>query len=241
MAIFYAYINGTRFVDGVPGISTRVLLTCESRYVADELFRFLESLQHQDGSEWFASLSRRTPQFWHFDTYDDNPHTTIMHVLTSNRFLYEFRTTVMPKSLGNSSDTSPVWPIIPVVDGPDWVHNRAYFIRTRQRPDRYWHMSGVDIVVSETKRSKFHIRRVAFAKDGLKSLIRSDRIQIHPLEKYFDSLLPIGMSQNRLTRTRTPGDWQFGKLLGGFKESGSAGERFVESTVGDDGDDWELC
>lgn len=147
----------------------------------------------------------------------------------------------MPKSLGNSSDTSPEWPIIPVVDGPDWVHNGAYFIRNRQRPDRHWHISGYNIVVSETKRSKFYIRRVAFAQDGLKTLIRSDRIQIHPAEKIFDSHLTIGMSQNRLYRTHMPGEWQFGELLGGFKESGSAMERFVVSTAGDDGDDWELC
>lgn len=241
MAIFYVYVNGTTFVNGAPETSTRVLLTCQSRYVADELFMFLETLKHPDGSQWFNSLKRSTPQFWHFDTFDDIALSKINEGLASAAFLSDFRTTVMPKILGSSSDISPEWPIIPVVDGPDWVHNGVYFIRTRQRPDRYWYLGPDKIIVSETQRSKFRISRVTFALDHSEILIRSDAIQIQPLEINLYNRNHINKDpQNKLVLTRTPGEWQFGDLLGRFKESPN-GNRWLLWTDGEDGDDWELC
>jgi hypothetical protein len=47
----------------------RYLLTFESRLVADELFRALQKMTLKaNGSQYFNYMTRKTPQFWLYDT-----------------------------------------------------------------------------------------------------------------------------------------------------------------------------
>lgn len=239
MTLFYVYVN---IIHGLTS-SSRILLTCESRYVADELFRKLQVTKNRNGALWFPSLARSTPQFWYFDTTTYSPDMTgsFVPVLRSDAFLPEFRSKVMTKYLGDGNDRTLEWPIIPVTDGPDWVHNGIYCIRNKRRPNRYWTCDGGFVNVSDTKQDKFQIRGVGFTATEFKVLIRSDRVQISPVAAYGGKMLHIGMKDELLIASATPGGWTFGELLGGFKESGADSLRQVKWATDNDGDDWELC
>lgn len=246
MAIFYVYVHGTnippagRYVSGGYTAGGRLLLTCESRYVADELFRKLQGIEDQAGEQLFPSLARSTPQLWCFDGAID-PARTIQFALQSNPFLSEFKSKVMPKALGSTTDYTPEWPIIPIVDGPEWVHNGSYYIRNKRRPGRYWTFNGFRVGVSETEMDKFKIVSVGNGNVGSEILIRSDIIQIYPLNH--DGVAGhLGMDgEQSLVVSDTPGEWRFGDLLGGFRDLSFGKHGLVKWTADKEGDDWELC
>lgn len=239
MTLFYVYVN---IVHGLNS-SSRVLLTCESRYVADELFRKLQATKNRSGGLWFPSLARSTPQFWYFDTNTFSADMTgsLVPVLRSDAFWAEFRSKVMSKYLGDANDRTLEWPIIPVTNGPDWVHNGIYCIRNKRRPDRYWTCDGEYVNVSDTRQDKFQIRGVGFTATESRVLIRSDRVQISPVSVYGGRRFHIGMKDEWLIASYTPGGWTFGELLGGFKEVGPTSLGKVKWATDNDGDDWELC
>lgn len=239
MAIFYVYVNVTRLSQ--TSVSGRLLLTCESRYVADELFRKLQTCKNLNGSPVFTRTVRTTPQLWYFEITEphQDPSQMVLSHMNTSAFQTEFASKVMPKSLGVSTDYTVSWPVIPVVDGPDWVNNRTYFIRSIRRPDNYWHFDGSYVNVSNTEGSKFYIRGVAFPKDESRILVRSDRIHIRPVGLRLGHFLDADVGGNKLLQASVKcGEWKFGELLGGFKVIDS---RLVKWTDENDGDDWELC
>lgn len=243
MTIYYVYVNGTYRVESTV-IIDRVLLTIDSRYVADELFRKLPTVETRKGVNYFRTLTRKSPQFWSFDTTDSpaDPAKLIMDALYTHDSLSEFRLNVMPKILGSMYDRTVSWPIIPIVPGPDWLDNGVYFIRDKRRPDRYWNFVHPSVYVSDTKMSKFKISTVEFGEEEEESkvLIRSDLIRIRPLQAQDGCYLDVGQNGNNvLSVSLLAGEWTFGELLGGFKEGGEHGA--IEVTWGDDGDHWELC
>lgn len=240
MTIFYVYLNGTYIIPSLATINC-VLLTCDSRYVADELFRKLPTVQLQTNVNSFESLSRKTPQFWYFNTTDESqdPGMMILNALSAHDSLSEFRLNVMPKILTYANDHTRSWPIIPIVPGPDWVHNGVYFIRDKRLPNRYWNFVMGRVYVSSTNMSRFKIIAVAFAEEESKVLIRSDLVRIHPLIAGAGNFLDVGEDGDMVLRASLEaGKWTFGELLGGFKEGGTGA---IELTWSDDGDDWELC
>lgn len=247
MTIFYVYLKWARESDGLSTESGRHLLTCESRYVADEFFRELQTAKHTDGRKRFASLERETPQLWYYDSIDKEPWFTINDTLRGNTFLSDFGSKIISQILPVAKGgVGREWPIIPLVHGPDWVHNGAYFIRNKRRPEQYWHHMEGYIHVSNTQMTKFRVRGVDFAGSERKVLIRSDRVEISLLEDDIGAVyIEKEPGSNRLSVCGSGREWKFSELLGGFRGKwglrGNMGHEFVTWTKGDDGDEWELC
>ncbi|KAI5855941.1 hypothetical protein BZA05DRAFT_390117 [Tricharina praecox] len=254
----------------------RIFLTCESRYVADELFRALhdvaQSAPHSTAGPirpMFVLLDRRTPQFWIYDTEEPTTLTLLDNVLRRPTDLWRnFRRSVIVQSCFQGCfDSFPLFPIIPAVEDPDWVHGRMYCIRNRRQRHQYWFFDGDGdyddgtIYVSNTHRSRFRIERVDLQPGNANIvyrstpvIIRSDHIQLFApqngevVNMRYDSL-------GELTTARAEEDvvvamnLTFRELLGGFgvcaETSTDLGKVAVLGTVNKtrpgEGEDWELC
>lgn len=164
MTIFFVYLNWT-WILGDATVSGHVLLTCRSRYVADEFFRTLYIVKDIEGVKLFPSIAYATPWFWQFDCPPGHQHPPahIIYVLSRRTFVTACKTQIIPKRLGPSTDRIVEWPIIPVVDGPGWLHNGSYCIRSKRRPDRYWSCHSDFVFASDWKTDKFQIQRIGFA------------------------------------------------------------------------------
>lgn len=249
MTIFYVYLNGTCILGGCT-VSGRVLLTCQSRYAADEFFRKLHTAKYTNGTQLFPSIARATPQFWYFDCADGypDPSNYITSVLSGRTFVTEFKTQIMIKTLGSDNNRTLEWPIIPVVDGPDWLHNGTYCIRSKRRPDRYWSCDSSLVFITDSRSYRFRICRVNFTIGDSDVLVRSDRIHIIPLHYSNGETMYVGtvdekssaVGDTRLIVRAKPVDWAFGELLGGFRESPPGLVPNIKWTGSNDGDDWEL-
>lgn len=246
MSIFYVYMKWYRASDSGCSTRGRLIVACESRYVADELFRALTTVKSRDGKIRYNFLDRKTPQFWSYDTTDSSPWHAFEDVLGS-ALLPEFGTSVMPLLPHEGRDSHPCL-VIPIVIGPDWVHNGSYFIRNKRQPDLYWYHLDGNIHVSRRQKTKFRISGARFEKDDRTILIRSDLVEICPLEKNVLRLQYINGTTNhdKLSVSGSPGGWRFGDFLGGFgtiwEGQGEMAQEFVTWTSnGKDGDEWELC
>lgn len=245
MAIFYVYVKWDRASNKSSAERGRYLLICESRYVADELFRGLQIAKTQDGRLRFTSLDRRTPQMWSFDSIDTYPWNSISTVLCEKYFMTEFGSKVMTQILPCASGSvGNEWPIIPTSEGPDWVDGGAYYIRNKRRPGLHWHHFRGDIYVSNTEMTKFRIYRVGFQEGERKVLIRSDCVIICPVEITPKGSIGREPENNRLVVSETQSIWGFGDFLDRFKGSWGwkgASHQFVTWTGDGCGDEWELC
>lgn len=150
MALFYVYMRWYREGDPSSTDTGRQLLTCSSRNAADEFFRALQTLRFSDGRLWYTFLERRSPQYWSYDSVDDDPWNTVLYVLRSHP-MAAFRNRIMPQLL--SDTTGRDWHPVPISDQLDWVHEGTYFIRNRRQPRLYWYHSEGFIHVSEDRKS----------------------------------------------------------------------------------------
>ncbi|KAL0639069.1 hypothetical protein Q9L58_001951 [Maublancomyces gigas] len=244
MAIFYVYLKWAPPSDSASAEFGRLLLTCESRYVADEFFRKLQVARNADGVKFYTLLRRTTPQFWSYATIGSEPWFTATNILGTT-LLEEFGDKIMVQRLPSSKATEArVWPILPTLDGPDWVNNGAYFIRSKQRPNLYWHHGGDNIHVSETQMTKFRVRAVDFGVDDEKGkvLIGSDRVVISPIRTGTPLFIGKMLGCKSVCVSENEQEWRFDSLRGRFKIAwGLPGSAVLQWTNIDDGDDFVLC
>lgn len=248
MSLFYVYMRWYKESDSRSGFWARQLLTCESRYVADEFFRALQTIKTADGRLRFTLLDRKTPQFWRYDTVDGDPWVTISNILCHGDLPTSIRGRVMSTLLHDGLDR--FWPIAPVIPGRDWVNNGLYYIRNIRQPNIYWYVSGDgSIIASDAQKTQFRVRGTEFGKDEPKILIREDYIQLaippQPGSSKWEYPRP---SNNLLISATESTDWKF-KFRNLLENFGAIYKRdevvgVVELvTWNDEGgqDQWELC
>ena len=83
--LFYVYMKVIRLADSARADYGRYLLTFESRWAADELYRELKTLKNSAGVVRFSYLSRTNPQYWLYDTARTLPPASTVLALV---FLY---------------------------------------------------------------------------------------------------------------------------------------------------------
>lgn len=255
MGLYYVFMKWKRDNDTRSSISARILLTCESRYVADELFRDLQTVQRSDGRFRFTRLERKTPQFWVYDTIDD-PGSVLADVL-GTVLLPKFGSTVMSVLLNDGGGRD--WPIAPIVEGPDWVNGGSYFIRNKRQPNLYWYHFNGEIHVSERQKTKFRVIAVGkpeLAKDAV--LIGSDEVEIHPIETGSPNSMILYVStggeniSNKLLVSGAQKSWKLNKLRDSFGTTWEqkGGSESIQELVtwcdpsnleNSNADHWELC
>lgn len=245
MTIFYLYLNWFGSLDRKFANQELYLLTCESRYVADEFFRALKGLRSSGRKRWYMLLERKTPQLWCFTPIDDKRHYPFAAALARSDLL-KFRPTVMWQLLSNGESLSPHYPpIIPPLDGPDWVNNGTYFIRNKRQPKLYWYHVGSYIRVSDTRKTKFRIRDVDLDGDDESVLVRSDVVEISLLDNGTNEMFLVKSKSGRLMISLDPRQWGFHRFLDGFgtmwKNEGDVEFEYVIATDADEADEWELC
>jgi len=232
----------------------RHILTFESRFAADELFRTLQEMRTTHNGS-FNILKRETPQFWAYDTTSGDASVAIRNAQQADDLLSfnkRFCSTILP----NASEFR-FWPIIPnPVIGPDWVNGGTFFIRNRRQPDLYWVGRGEDILVHQYERSKIRIQSPQL-NDADKVLIRSDRVTLeilpHSMEEAAAGKKYIGKHRKlwRLMVTDEPCEWSFGDLFKNFGVEFKALEnsevgmpviwQYVTYNTAGTGEEWELC
>ncbi|KAG0635465.1 hypothetical protein HOY80DRAFT_443222 [Tuber brumale] len=244
--IFYVYIKYIRETDTRRADWGRHLLTFESRWAADELFRGLQTLKNAAGANRYSKLQRVNPQLWYYDTIDGDPWWTIIYVQRENG-LPEFNYKFMSVILGDA-DSGRNWPVFsnPTI-GPDWTSGKNFYIRNRRQPDLYWYRDSGRVVVSTTRRTKFRIKDVD--DDSERVLIRKDKVTIEPVDGLGDTAgyyVAKGVEGQKLIVGLVRETWQFSELFDGIGVTWSAEEGFVTGTqfatsAPDAGDEWELC
>lgn len=244
MTLFYVYLKWAPASDPRSEDIGRLLLTCESRYVADEFFRKLQVARNEHGVKFYTLLHRTTPQFWSYAGIGESPWWTFITIL-GTVLREEFGEKIMAQILPDlHSSQVRSWPILPTLDGPDWVNNGTYFIRCTRQQNLFWHHAGDYVHVSGTQKTKFRVRAVDFGIDDEKGrvLIGSDRVVISPVES--SDLLFVGKmpGYKNVWVSQEKQEWRFDSLLGGFKISwGIRGNAALQWTDIDDGDDFVLC
>lgn len=244
MSIFYVYLRWFREADGRSADQGRQLLTCSSRYAADEFYRALEEVRFSDGRHWFTKLERQSPQYWSFDSVDSDPWHTVLYVLRTTG-MDAYRKHIM--TLWVPDATSRDFITTPIDTAPDWVHEGTYFIRNKRQPKLYWYHFEGAVHISETQKTKFRVRGTAFAKGEKKVLIRSDVVEFRPVDKGC-SKTPYLTQEHESTRIKVSWDkrvWKFGDLVGGFgttwEKAGDTVHELLTTATDDEGDNWELC
>lgn len=102
MSLYYVYMKWYRPSMELTNWAGRQLLTCESRYAADEFFRELQTVSGAQGRR-FTLLERVTPQFWRYDT-EAGPETAIIDTLRFNAISDASKGAIMVTHLWNTAD-----------------------------------------------------------------------------------------------------------------------------------------
>ncbi|KAL7272927.1 hypothetical protein RUND412_004248 [Rhizina undulata] len=246
MTIFYVYMRWHRENDSASAKLGRILLTCESRYVADELFSALQTVKGSDGRLRYNILERRTPQLWLYDTPDGGRWDTIINILGTKSLLPQFKPTVMAMLMNDWGGRD--WPIIPAVVGSDWIHNGTFFIRNKRQPNLYWHCFDGSIFVSDSRKTKFRIGSSNIEQSLRKVMIRDDEVQIRTLDnRYNPSFVTRGINGDSALQVCSDSSqrWPFRNFLNRFgtrwENIDNVNRERVIYTEGEDGDEWELC
>jgi hypothetical protein len=235
MPLFFVYIQWSR-----NPLIHRSLLVCQSRYLADELFRALEERKLRGTEQLlFSVLERATPQLWFYDSIDGSGWDAIEDFLREKPL--QFLSTVMISRIPDGDSGGWALPIIPIDDRPDWVHNGTYYIRSTRQPNIYWERRTDYIYPSIDPKTKFRVRLTGTAKS--KVLVRDDEVDIHIAET--NSLTDIKCetnSEKRVITSADPTTWKFGDLIGGFRTGRERlGSDCIVWTTEKDGVEWELC
>ena len=224
----------------------RHILTCQSRWDADELFRSLQTLKTSAGASRFPTLKRVNSQFWCYDGIDTGPGWTIVNVQKENalpEFNYKFMSALLADAeLGRD------WPVLAnSTIGPDWVSGKTFYIRNRRQPSLYWYSENCLIVISTYRRTKFRIKDKSY--DGERVLIRKDEVTIEPVGSLGT---PIGKYVIKngdgevLTVGSTRQVWDFSDLFDSVgvtwaDETEFSPETQFATSLPKLGDEWELC
>jgi hypothetical protein len=142
------------------------------------------------------------------------------------------------------------WPIIPLVEGPDWVTGNTFFIRNKRQPTSYWSTAKnrivpkapyPDLIVSSSTRYKFRICMVD-NKDEHTVLNRSDRITVSLLDReWVQTKLYVALAENNmLVLSTVKMEWKFGDFFSRFGTYYTNNQEYLLASEGF-GDEWELC
>lgn len=248
MSLYYVYMHLARYRKtevGARGWSS-YLLTCESRYVADELFRAYQDLKDSHGQPRFTKLERSNPQFWIYDATGSNPLSAPTDVLWGSPLPPSVDGRVIPTVLCHSS--AHEWSIPPIVPGRDWVNGNTYYVRSIRQPNLYWYSTSGGVVVSSGgPQTKFRVVGTDLGSDK-RVLIRSDVVRLEIPQTNPVQYLRCGVD-NSLRFAPGGEDWtfRFEDLLGKFGirwlgAEGSWKKGHVKWDAGGvDQDEWELC
>jgi hypothetical protein len=255
--VYAKYSSGDQTRSAIYG---RYLLTCNSRYDADELFRAMLDLRI-NGSPFFTKLTRQSPQFWSFDGL--RAHDCIM-AIQKEGLVRDFMDLVSAVYLSNGDQTVN-WSTVPnQVTGPDWVSDGTYFIRNRRQPNLYWWVHDTHIHTSEQRRTKFRIRHeIPISTSQPSVLIRKDKVTVAAVTETvtsasvkengakYVSIRKIRGKSNCLVLATTPQTWVFGDLINGQvgvrwgneieEEKDQSPKPLVVFAPDGGGDEWELC
>ncbi|KAL7276573.1 hypothetical protein RUND412_000415 [Rhizina undulata] len=246
MTIFFVYMRWHRETHSDTSRLGRILLTCESRYIADEFFRALQTVQGSDGRLLYSLMDRKTPDLWYYDTPNDNRWDQIVNILGTPGLLSQFKPTVMVMLMNDWGGRD--WPVIPAVSGPDYVHNGTFFIRNKRQPNLYWYSFEGSIRVSDRQKTKFRIGSSTIEQSLQKIMIRDEEVEIRTLDNRSNpSYVTRGSNGSSVLQvcSDTSERWPFRNFQGRFgttwEDRGHGVQEFVRYTEGEDGDEWELC
>lgn len=248
MVLYYVYVHLNSPSLGVENFCDyRYILTCESRYQADEYFRAFEARMR---------LKRISAQFWEYENVESLRNTITQAANIDSSIHKGIMLSSLPK-MGERNGFVQV----PAEAGRDWLSGRAYFIRNVRQPDIYWyHPAGGEdrILASRWQKTKFFVR-LAEADENEKGtvLIRSDRIRISTISPQAMGMLVRMGEDNRMVMVKPSAvavgvagsdkDFRFKDLLGTFGTEWECknGVPYEYVTWGDPSvmhlDDWELC
>ncbi|PUU78690.1 hypothetical protein B9Z19DRAFT_1083365 [Tuber borchii] len=245
--IYYVYMKYTRETDIHRADNGRHLLTFQSRWDADELFRSLQALKTSTGASRLSTLKRVSPQFWCYDAIDGEPWSNIINVQRENvlpEFNYKFMSVILAKAASDHCS----WPVFanPTI-GPDWVSGKTFYIRNRRQPSLYWYSADYLIFISTDRRTKFCIKDKSY--DGERVLIRKDEVTIQPVGSFGT---PIGKYVIKsgdgevLTVGSTRQIWDFSDLFDSVgvtwaDETEFSPETQFATSLPKLEDEWELC
>ncbi|RPB02011.1 hypothetical protein L873DRAFT_572517 [Choiromyces venosus 120613-1] len=244
--VYHVFMKYTRETDTLRADYGRHLLTFESRWAADELFRGLQSLKTAAGAKRFTTLTRVSPQFWCYDTVAGDPWWTIVYVQRENAlpaFNYKFMSVILADAAVGRD-----WPILcnPTI-GTDWVSGNTFYIRNRRLPGLFWYRSGGRLVLSTTRRSKFLITDSDV--DDERVLIKTDNVTIMPvgyLNLPFGEYVYKNADGAKLSIGGTKQVWLFSDLFNSIGATWASETGFADGTqfaisAPKGGDEWEPC
>lgn len=245
-SLYYVYVRLSRPAE-LPNLNCgRYLLTCASRYHADEFFR---ANQNRLG------LARVSPQMW---TYTVGGEMGLHAVLKDESLPFETKEPIIMSWLQNG-DIRIAWSIVAPLAGREWVSGQAYYVRNIRQPEVYWHLPGAgrNVVASRKRKTRFWVRAVGAAVEGSLYLVRSDRVRMVTQgagggKVVLRRMAAAGMGGHVVSgvaEAEVEGagmEFAFGDLLGGFGTEWADEESDVEFVTwvqmgGLRGDDWELC
>ncbi|KAI5837207.1 hypothetical protein DFP73DRAFT_487657 [Morchella snyderi] len=255
-SLYYVYMRWYKESDNRSSQWARQLLTCESRYVADELFRACQELKNSRGKLRFTRLERNNPQFWLYDTTDGDPWMCMFDILGAHEGMPDsIMGRIMPTLLHDGPGR--IYNPAPVIPGRDWLNHGLYFIRNIRQPELYWTIDPTTrhVLISDKIKARFRISS-QYARDDKKKrvLIRSDTVSLSLPNEIF--------AQGPTMHIRIASDgcglvcvadsagftFRFGDFLGNFgtrwvSNQGSDVDihEFVTWHMGGEQDDWELC
>lgn len=180
---------------------------------------------------------------WNYDS--DEGWDVVISILRNPAFAHFARRimSVLLPYAGGGAD----WPVIPIVEGPDWVSGKTYFIRNKRQPELYWYYSGGYIEVSRIQKSKFRIDEEG-AIGGVEggepiALIGSDIVEVSMAGQTGKRSLYLGTEpgSNRLV-VGDGGLWSFSSFMDGrFGSVVQGDQEFVTWEEDGNGDEWEFC
>ncbi|KAE8448338.1 hypothetical protein EG329_009582 [Mollisiaceae sp. DMI_Dod_QoI] len=237
--VYHVYMKWSPTADVVSDTAIgRTHLTFRNRQNADEFYRFLTTSTDTTGKNpLFSLLVRNGPQFWYFDV---TPYAGVNWELP--RYILQWNPQWGAKVLLTLMNdwNGRVQDIIPTQATTEWVNGGAYFIKSTNLQTEFWHSNGGLITISNTDRTKFVVRAVAFTSDDRQVLIRTDKITIELAADASTAnpiyvTLPSGTS--RLGFSSEPYQWTFNDFFASLgierhTNSNNVWERVVDHSPG---------
>ncbi|KAI5842138.1 hypothetical protein DFP73DRAFT_608415 [Morchella snyderi] len=243
-SLYYVYVRLSRPAE-LPNLNAgRYLLTCASRYHADDFFR---------ANQQRLGLARVSPQMW---TYTVGGEMGLHAVLKDASLPFSTKEPIIMSWLQNG-DIRIAWSVAAPLAGREWVSGQAYYVRNIRQPEVYWYLPGAgrELVASRKRKTRFWVRAVGAGEgEGPLYLVRRDRVRMVTQGAGGEEVVlrrgaATGMGGETVCGVAAAGgagmEFAFGSLLGGFGTGWANEESDVEFVTwvqggGLGGDDWEL-
>ncbi|RPB06344.1 hypothetical protein P167DRAFT_569194, partial [Morchella conica CCBAS932] len=166
-SLYYVYVRLARPAE-LPNLNCgRYLLTCASRYHAEDFFR---------ANQKRLGLARISPQMW---TYNVGGEMGLHSVLKDESLPFETKEPIIMSWLQNG-DIRIAWPLAAPLAGREWISGHAYYVRNIRQPEVYWYLprAGREVVPSRERKTRFVMTAVEAVGEGPLYLVRSDRVRM---------------------------------------------------------------